>query len=233
MPLEPGGSIGPYRVVGPLGAGGMGEVYRAHDPRLGREVAIKVLPAEAARDRDRLRRFSTEARAASALSHPNLLTVHEIGEADSGPYLVTELIDGQTVRALIASGALPPDRALDIATQAAEGLARAHEAGIVHRDLKPENLMVNRDGFVKVLDFGLAKLVRDSDSMIDAEEGVTATGHLGRHGRLPVTGAAERTAGASGVGHLRTRCRPVRDAGREPSFLAGDPRRHAERHPER
>ncbi|HYT31630.1 MAG TPA: serine/threonine-protein kinase, partial [Thermoanaerobaculia bacterium] len=160
MPLSRGSSIGPYEIVVRLGAGGMGEVYRARDPRLGREVAIKVLLEGAASDRDRLRRFISEAKAASALNHPNILTVHEIGETESGPYIVTELVEGQTVREMVVAGALPVSRALDIAIQTAEGIAKAHEAGIIHRDIKPENLMVTRDGYVKILDFGLAKLLR-------------------------------------------------------------------------
>jgi serine/threonine protein kinase/Tfp pilus assembly protein PilF/TolB-like protein len=160
MPLARGSSIGPYEIVMRLGSGGMGEVYRARDPRLGREVAIKVLLEGAAPDRDRLRRFISEAKAASALNHPNILTVHEIGETESGPYIVTELVEGQTVREMVVAGALPVSRALDIAIQTAEGIAKAHEAGIIHRDIKPENLMVTRDGYVKILDFGLAKLLR-------------------------------------------------------------------------
>src|SRR5262245_27748106 len=120
MPLSRGSSVGPYQIVLRLGAGGMGEVYRARDPRLGRDVAIKVLTDATASDRDRLRRFISEAKAASALNHPNILTVHEIGETESGPYIVTELVDGQTVRELIREGPLPVARALDIAIQAAE-----------------------------------------------------------------------------------------------------------------
>ena len=180
MPLSRGSSIGPYEVVLRLGAGGMGEVYRARDPRLGREVAIKVLLEGAATDRDRLRRFISEAKAASALNHPNILTVHEIGETDTGPYIVTELVDGQTVREMLAAGALPISRALDIAIQTAEGIAKAHEAGIIHRDIKPENLMVTRDGYVKILDFGLAKLLRpESDSMEGvSSESATKTGMI-------------------------------------------------------
>ncbi|MDQ2979154.1 MAG: protein kinase, partial [Acidobacteriota bacterium] len=151
--------IGPYEVLGHLGAGGMGEVYRARDPRLGREVAVKVLPAESRQDRDRLKRFVSEAKAASALNHPNILTVHDIGEDENGPYMVTELVSGRTLRAMIEEGPIPASRAVDLMAQTLDGIAKAHEAGIVHRDLKPENLMVTRDGFVKILDFGLAKLV--------------------------------------------------------------------------
>src|SRR5713101_7997475 len=158
MTISPGSRLGPYEIIAPLGAGGMGEVWRARDPRLGREIAIKVLPEELSSDRERLKRFENEARAASALNHPNIVTIHEIGEADGRAFLVMERIEGQTLRELLLEGALSPRRLLPIAFQIADGLARAHESGIVHRDLKPENLMVTKDGLVKILDFGLAKL---------------------------------------------------------------------------
>ncbi len=144
--------------MSPLGAGGMGEVYRAHDPRLGRDVAIKVLPAALASDADRLRRFEREARAASSLNHPAIVTIYEIGKADAVTYLAMELVDGATLRELLAEGPLPVKRLIALSAQMAEGLAKAHGAGIVHRDLKPENVMVTKDGFVKILDFGLAKV---------------------------------------------------------------------------
>ena len=159
MTISPGGRLGPYEILSPLGSGGMGEVWRARDPRLGREVAIKVLPEELSSDSDRLKRFEREARAASALNHPNIVTIHEIGEAEGRTYLVMERIEGQTLRELLLEGPITPRRLLLIATQTADGLARAHEGGIVHRDLKPENLMITKDGLVKILDFGLAKLV--------------------------------------------------------------------------
>jgi Tol biopolymer transport system component/predicted Ser/Thr protein kinase len=159
LTLPTGSRLGPYEIVAPLGAGGMGEVYRARDSRLGREVALKVLPQELSEDRDRLARFEQEARSASALNHPNIVTVHDIGRSDSTSFIAMELVDGRTLRELGAGGALPVRRTLAIATQIAEGLAKAHAAGIVHRDLKPENVMVTKDGFVKILDFGLAKLV--------------------------------------------------------------------------
>ena len=160
MPLAPGSCVGPYEVISAIGAGGMGEVHKARDPRLGRDVAIKVLPTLFSRDPDRLRRFEQEARAASALNHPGILTVYDIGEHDGSPYVVAELLEGQTLRERIASTPLPMRRALDYAMQIAHGLAAAHQKGIVHRDLKPENLFVTRDGRVKILDFGLAKLIR-------------------------------------------------------------------------
>ena len=160
MSFAAGSRLGVYEIVGPLGAGGMGEVYRARDTRLSREVAIKVLPSAAASDPDRRLRFEQEARSASALNHPNILTVYDVGDADGTTYIAMELVEGKTLRELVASGEpLPMRRLLDVATQTAEGLAKAHGAGIVHRDLKPENLMVSKDGFVKILDFGLAKLI--------------------------------------------------------------------------
>ena len=150
--------VGHYELLQKLGAGGMGEVYRARDHDLGRDVALKFLPERFATDRDRLERFAREAKAASALNHPNIVTIHEIGDAAGAPFIVMECVRGQTLRELMNGKALPTRRLLDFATQAAEGLTKAHAAGIVHRDLKPENLMVTADGLVKVLDFGLAKL---------------------------------------------------------------------------
>ena len=158
MSLKTGSRLGPYEILAPLGAGGMGEVYKARDSRLGRDVAIKVLPASFSTDPERLQRFEQEARSASALNHPGIVTIYEIGQANSFSYIAMELVQGRTLREVIAEGALPPKRLLSLAAQFADALARAHDAGIVHRDLKPENLMVTRDGFVKILDFGLAKL---------------------------------------------------------------------------
>jgi len=156
--LASGTRLGSYEVLSPLGAGGMGEVYRARDTRLGREVAIKVLPDSLSTSADRLRRFEKEARSASALNHPNIVVIYDFGEAASGSYIAMELVQGQTLRDLLDEGALPMKRTLAISAQVADGLAKAHAAGIVHRDLKPENIMVSSDGFVKILDFGLAKL---------------------------------------------------------------------------
>ena len=157
MTLSPGTRLGPYEVVAPLGAGGMGEVWRARDDRLGREVAVKVLPPDAAADADRMRRFELEARSASALNHPSILTVYDFGSEGGVSYLVTELLVGRTMRQVLAEGPVPALRALEWASQVAQGLAAAHGKGIVHRDLKPENLFVTEDGRVKILDFGLAK----------------------------------------------------------------------------
>ena len=150
--------MGPYEILAPLGAGGMGEVYRARDERLGREVAVKVLPADSSSDPDRLRRFEQEAKAAGALNHPNLLAVFDTGQHDGNPYVVFELLEGTTLRQVVGHAALPPRKAVEYAVQIAQGLAAAHEKGIVHRDIKPENLFVTKDGRVKILDFGLAKL---------------------------------------------------------------------------
>jgi serine/threonine protein kinase len=158
LPLSPGFRLGPYEIIAPLGAGGMGEVYRARDPRLGREIAIKVLPSSFSSDADRLRRFEQEARAAGILNHPNITAVYDIGQHEGAPYVVQELLEGETLRAVLAGGRLSPRKAIDCALQITHGLAAAHEKGIVHRDLKPENLFVTRDGRVKILDFGLAKL---------------------------------------------------------------------------
>jgi|RhiMetdeSRZDD1v2_1073273.scaffolds.fasta_scaffold108102_2 eukaryotic-like serine/threonine-protein kinase len=157
MSLAAGTKLGPYEVLSLLGTGGMGEVYRARDERLRRDVALKVLPASIAQDADRLRRFESEARAASALNHPNIVTVHDIGKSNGTTYMAMEFIDGASLRQMLANGALPEKKMLEVAVQIADGLAKAHSAGIVHRDLKPENVMVSRDGFVKLLDFGLAK----------------------------------------------------------------------------
>ncbi|HKD11786.1 MAG TPA: serine/threonine-protein kinase, partial [Thermoanaerobaculia bacterium] len=159
MTLAAGTRVGPYEVIGPLGAGGMGEVYRARDERLSRNVALKVLPSDVSSDKARLDRFEKEARAASSLSHPNIVTVYDIGTSDSLAYIAMELVEGRTLRELLTSGPIALRRLLSLAAQIADGLAKAHAAGIVHRDLKPENLMVTKDGFVKILDFGLAKLV--------------------------------------------------------------------------
>src|SRR5438045_1771955 len=157
MPLAPASRLGPYEILGQIGAGGMGEVYRAKDPRLGREVAIKVLPASFSQDADRLRRFEQEARAAGLLNHPNITAVHDIGTHDGAPYVVQELLEGETLRLLLAGGRLPPRKVIDYSLQIVRGLAAAHEKGIVHRDLKPENIFVTNDGRVKILDVGLAK----------------------------------------------------------------------------
>ena len=158
MMLRPGDLVGPYVIGSSVGAGGMGEVYRARDNRLGREVAVKVVQSGLAADPELLRRFESEARAVAQLNHRNVLTVYDVGEHDGRPYLVTELLEGQTLRERLKSGALPVSKAIDYAGQIARGLAAAHARGIVHRDLKPENVFLTTDGAIKILDFGLAKL---------------------------------------------------------------------------
>ncbi|HEY2822814.1 MAG TPA: protein kinase [Candidatus Acidoferrum sp.] len=157
--MEPGSRIGPFEIVAPLGSGGMGEVYHAVDTRLERRVAIKILPANFSTHTERLLRFEQEAKSASALNHPNIVTIYELGRDGTSHYIAMELVAGKTLRELMKSGLLPMRQVLDFATQVAEGLTKAHEAGITHRDLKPENLMITEDGLVKILDFGLAKLV--------------------------------------------------------------------------
>jgi predicted ATPase len=162
MTLAAGTKLGLYEIVASVGAGGMGEVYRATDTRLNRSVAIKLLPAKFSVDGDRLQRFEQEARSASALNHPNIVTIYELGCDGPTHYIAMELVEGKTLRELITSGSLPMRKAIEIAAQVADGLTKAHEAGITHRDIKPENLMVSHDGFVKILDFGLAKLASPS-----------------------------------------------------------------------
>ena len=157
MPLSPGVRLGPYEILDAIGAGGMGEVYRARDSRLGRDVAIKVLPSFLSADSDRLRRFEQEARATAALNHPNILAVFQMGTYEGAPYLVSELLEGETLREQLNRGRLAVRKAIDYGVQISRGLAPAHEKGIVHRDLKPENLFVTKDGRLKILDFGLAK----------------------------------------------------------------------------
>jgi serine/threonine protein kinase len=184
MAITPGSRIGPYEIIGVLGAGGMGEVYRAKDARLDRYVAIKVLPAIVSADLDRRARFEREAKAIAALSHPNILAIHDIGQSESADaressrpflYAVTELLEGETLRdRLSAHGALPVRKAIDVAVQVARGLAAAHDRGVVHRDLKPENLFLVKDGQVKILDFGLARQTAPAGSGSGATETVAA-----------------------------------------------------------
>jgi len=182
MALDLGARLGPFEILEPLGTGGMGEVYRARDHRLGRIVAIKVLRPDLAADRDRVERFEREARAASALNHPNIVTIHDVGAEKSVSYIAMEWVDGTSLRDLTGTGRPQPIAdVIAIGAQIAEGLAKAHAAGIVHRDLKPDNVMVTRDGLVKILDFGLAKLApaaSDLGSLIATQSGGTAVGML-------------------------------------------------------
>ena len=175
MPVTVGTRIGRYEVTGLLGQGAMGEVYRAFDERLGRDVAVKVLPAVFSADAERLKRFDQEARAAGALNHPNVLAIFDIGAHEGAPYIVSELLEGGTLRARLADGPLPVRKVVELAIQIARGLSAAHAKGIVHRDLKPENLFVTRDGHVKILDFGLAKLVRSDGGTVPSHDSLAAT----------------------------------------------------------
>src|SRR5436309_7292643 len=159
MAITAGTRLGRYEIRSQLGAGGMGEVYRARDEKLNRDVAIKVLPAALSQDADRLRRFEQEAQAAGALNHPNILAVYDVGMHDDAPYVVSELLEGETLKDRLDGPHIPQRKAVDYATQIARGLAAAHARNIVHRDLKPENIFIASDGQVKILDFGLAKLI--------------------------------------------------------------------------
>ena len=175
-PVATGTRVGPYEIVGWLGAGGMGEVYRARDPRLGREVAIKLIPETFAKDANRLHRFEQEARAAGQLNHPNILTVYDVGTHEGAPYIVSELLEGESLRSRLREAPLAPRKAIDYARQIAEGLAAAHDKGIVHRDLKPDNLFVTSEGRLKILDFGLAKLTQPADDAARHTGALTETG---------------------------------------------------------
>lgn len=175
MPLSAGDKLGPYEIVAPIGAGGMGEVYRARDTRLGRDVALKILPADVAGDTSRRQRFELEARAVAALNHPNIVAIYDVAFEDRAAFMVSELVPGETLRGVIQRGPVPLRNALDIAVQTADGLAAAHAAHIVHRDLKPENIMVTGDGRVKILDFGLAKSIGRPAAHADATRTIAST----------------------------------------------------------
>ncbi len=216
MALAVGQKIGPYQILAPIGAGGMGEVYKARDERLKRDVAIKVLPASYSADPDRLRRFEQEAQAAGALNHPNITVVYDVGTHDGAPYVVQELLEGESLRMALTVGKLSQRRAVDYAVQIAHGLAAAHGKGIVHRDLKPENLFVTKDGRVKILDFGLAKLVQPDKGTevhpdVDGNAGHGARRrprnsglHVARAGARAADRCERRTSSRSG--RSSTRC---------------------------
>jgi WD40 repeat protein len=176
MPLAAGERLGPYEILGLLGSGGMGAVYRARDPRLGRDVAVKVVSTDAAPSAERLRRFEDEARAVAALSHPNVLAVFDVGTRGAEPYVVFELLEGETLRERLRRGPLPLRSAVETGVQVCRGLQAAHSRGILHRDLKPENLFLTSDGFVKILDFGLAKLTRGEGAEVGSERTQTVAG---------------------------------------------------------
>ncbi len=179
--LSPKTNLSHYRIVSKIGAGGMGEVYLAQDTELERQVALKVLLAEVAEDEDRVRRFVQEAKAASGLNHPNILTVHEIGSFENSRFIATELIKGETLRQRLNGEPLTLRETLDAAMQIASALNAAHNAGIVHRDIKPENVMLRDDGLVKVLDFGLAKLTEKKTAFVDSEGKTRAQVKTSRH----------------------------------------------------
>src|SRR2546423_2537232 len=170
MSLAIGSRLGPYEISGTVGRGGMGEVYRARDPRIGREVAVKVLPAALSQTRDHLQRFEQEARATGALNHPNLLVIFDFGAHDGAPFIVSELLEGSTLRERLGDGRLPLRKAVDYAVQVAHGLAAAHDKGIIHRDLKPENIFITADDRAKLLDFGLAKLTQPETDSVSGTE---------------------------------------------------------------
>jgi serine/threonine protein kinase len=223
--LGAGEKLGSYVIVGELGAGGMGEVYRARDSSLKREVAIKVLPASYSRDPDRLRRFELEAQAAAALNHPNILSILHIGEHAGSPYIVSELLEGETLGDHLSQGPMRRREAVDVAVAVARGLAAAHEKGITHRDLKPQNLFLGRDGRVKILDFGLAKLTQvhaatDSDAMPTL-------------GTQTEPGLVMGTVGYMSRRHLRPGQRALRDADRKTRLPEAKFGRDHERDPER
>src|SRR6476469_593396 len=170
--LSPNTTISHYRIVSKIGEGGMGEVYLAQDTKLDRRVALKILPVDVAADATRMRRFVQEAKAASALNHPNIITIHEIEQIDSINFIATEFIEGETLRQHLGKG-MEVSEILEVAIQITGALAAAHAAGIIHRDIKPENIMVRRDGYIKVLDFGLAKLLEPAGSIATEEEAAT------------------------------------------------------------
>ena len=215
MPLTPGTRLGNYEIVAPLGAGGMGEVYRARDLRLGREVALKVLPAEVASDAGRLARLEREARTVASLNHPNIVTLFSVEDEDGTRFLTMELVEGQSLDRHVTPGGLPVARVVELGIALADALAAAHEKGVVHRDLKPANVMLTREGRVKVLDFGLAKLAApDSGVACDARRDPDGT-PLGRgsgrgHGAVHGAGAAARRGRRRPHGPVRARRRALR-----------------------
>ena len=211
MLLPTGTRLGRYELLAALGEGGMGEVYRAKDERLGRDVAIKILPSSFLADPDRLRRFEQEARATGALNHPNVIVVHDTGQHDGAPYVVYELLEGTTLRALLIGAPLSASRTIRLGTEIAAGLAAAHDRGIVHRDLKPENLFVTREGRVKILDFGIASVAGHGVCGRCGRETTTDPGMI-----VGTVGYMFRSrpsyTGRPPVGHLQPRCRPVQNA---------------------
>ena len=219
--LKRGDRLGPYQIVEWLDAGGMGEVYRARDPQVGRDVAIKILLAQFSTDPDRLRRFEQEVRSAGSLNHPNLLTIYYADVHAGCPYLVSELLEGETLRKRFNRGPVPARKSAEYAAEIASGLAATHDRNITHRDLKPENIFITTDDRIKILDFGLAKL-RETNSDVDATGNIRTTAGVGaRHGGLHVSGAGAGTAGRPSLRHLRARCGAVR-VGDRPACVSRD-----------
>src|SRR5437868_12963797 len=176
MSFEAGTKLGRYEIRAKIGEGGMGEVYRARDEKLNRDVAIKVLPVSLSQDGDRLRRFEQEAQAAGALNHPNILAVYDVGTHDGAPYIVSELLEGESLKDRLNDGPIAQRKTIDYAAQVTHGLAAAHEKGIVHRDLKPDNLFVTKDDRVKILDFGIAKVIQPKESLSNMAATITLPG---------------------------------------------------------
>ena len=228
MALSTGTKIGAYEITGVLGAGGMGEVYRARDTRLDRDVAIKVLPASVSADPERRARFEREAKAVAALSHPNILAIHEFGVHEGLAFAVMELLEGETLRERLKTGALPVRKATEIAIQIARGLGAAHDKSLIHRDLKPENLFLLADGQVKILDFGLARTMpTGSDSgATETVAAMTDPGIGDGHGRLHGARAGARAGGGRARRSVRVRRRALRNGVRP----ARVPARHRGRH---
>ncbi len=235
MTLRAGTRLGAYEILAPLGAGGMGEVYRARDAKLERDVAVKVLPESVADDAEALSRFEREAKAVAALSHPNILAIFDFGRHEGIVYAVTELLEGETLRGKLDAGPVSQRQAVDYGLQIAKGLSAAHERGVVHRDLKPENVFVTRDGHVKILDFGLAK-------RIEAARGPGDGGADGRgadraregdgDGRVHVAGAGQGTAGGPPIRPLLVRGDPVRAPVGQPGVPEGHERGDDRRDPD-
>ena len=233
--LAPGTRVGPYEVLALLGEGGMGQVYRARDERLSREVAVKVVHAGLAQDAERLRRFEHEAKAAGVLNHPNIVAVYDTGQSDGSPYIVSELLQGETLRDRMATGALGTRKAVEYGVQIARGLAAAHEKGIVHRDLKPENLFLTKDGLVKILDFGIAKLGGPGEERAgDGRRDPGAHRHEPRddagNRRLHVPRAGPWPPDRPPLGSLLVRGRALRDAHGQAGIQGHDRGGHVERH---
>ena len=197
--LNSGNQVGPFAIVRLLGKGGMGEVYLARDTRLGRDVALKLLPREFAQEPDRLRRFEQEAKTLASVNHPNILSIFEVGTQGGAPYLVSELLEGETLRERLSRGPMTERKAQDTALQIVRGLAAAHDKGVVHRDLKPENLFVTRDERVKILDFGLAKLnqsvAADVRRLTASSKGKSEPPHVGGYENQSQSGARQPAFG--------------------------------------